>query len=53
MINYTNNLYERAKNILSNLEVTLNNSRVSLGQLSETQISAFISQINVYQATLQ
>jgi len=53
IIDYLNVWYSTSKNLLTNLEITLNNSLVSIGQLSQTQIDAFVSQINWYESSIQ
>ncbi|NDK10236.1 HlyD family efflux transporter periplasmic adaptor subunit [Candidatus Gracilibacteria bacterium] len=53
IIDYLNVGYSTSKNLLTNLEITLNNSLVSIGQLSQTQIDAFVSQINGYESSIQ
>lgn len=52
-LDYIGNAYEKGKILLNNLETTLNNSLLSVGQLGEIEISSFSSQINGYQASLQ
>lgn len=53
VIDFINDGYEQGKTLLNGLETTLNNSVLSVGQLGPTEISAFSSQINGYQSSLQ
>ncbi|PID87703.1 hypothetical protein CSB07_00065 [Candidatus Gracilibacteria bacterium] len=45
--------YEKTRELLNNLEKTLNNSVESFGTLGASEISSFISSINMFQSTLQ
>ena len=48
-----NNWYNYSKVLLSSLEETINNSINSVWSLSQTEIDAYISSINIYQSTHQ
>ncbi len=52
-IDFINSGYEQTKSLLNNLEKTLNNSLESVGVLGPIEISAFVGQVNGYQASLQ
>lgn len=52
-LDFINARYEQTKIFLSELEKTVNNSLISVGQLGTTETSAFLGQINGYQASLQ
>lgn len=45
--------YDDSKELLNQLETTLNNSIESMGQLGTTEIAMFMGKINGYQAALQ
>lgn len=53
VIDYIDEGYDLILDLLNKLEVTLNNSIRSDGSLGETEISAYISSINGYQASAQ
>lgn len=53
IINEINRGYELAKTTLNSLETTLNNSVVSFWQLSDVELSGFLSTTNTYQSQLQ
>ncbi len=53
IIDYLNTWYNSTKNLLNNLETTLNNSTPSVGLLDQSKIDGFLAQINAYQSALQ
>ena len=53
IIDFISNGYERTQNLLNNLEITLNNSIISVGDLSQADLNGFISTVNWFQAQLQ
>jgi len=52
-LDFITSLYEKEKTMLNNLQITLNNSIISVGQLGPTEIANFTTQINGYQTSLQ
>ncbi|MCD5375457.1 biotin/lipoyl-binding protein [Candidatus Gracilibacteria bacterium] len=53
VIDYIDDGYDKVLDLLNKLEVTVNNSLQSVGNLDQTQITGFISSINGYQASTQ
>jgi len=52
-VKYISDGYDEIESLVNNLEITFNNSLISIGSLSNEQIAAFLAENNGYQAQYQ